>query len=157
VGPFTRQVQDSFAGAAAAPVAGARLDVWEADDQGRYDVQYDDDRTAGRAYQITDDQGRYGFWCITPTPYPIPDDGPVGDLLAAAGRGPMRAAHLHFLVTAPGYRRLVTHIFVSGDPHLASDAVFGVKESLIVDFTSDRARFDIVLGPQPQSPQPQRS
>ena len=144
------------------PVPGARLDVWEADDQGRYDVQYPDDRTAGRAYQLTDDQGRYGFWCVTPTPYPIPDDGPVGDLLAAAGRGPMRAAHLHFLVTAPGFRRLVTHIFVRGDPHLTSDAVFGVKESLIVDFVADgpatRARFDIVLSPEPsQSPQPQRS
>jgi hydroxyquinol 1,2-dioxygenase len=138
------------------PVAGARLDVWEADDQGRYDVQYGDDRTAGRAYQLTDDQGRYGFRCVTPTPYPIPDDGPVGDLLAAAGRGPMRAAHLHFLVTAPGFRRLVTHIFVRGDPHLASDAVFGVKESLIVDFVEQepgaatRARFDIVLSPEQQ-------
>ena len=67
-------------------------------------------------------------------PYPIPDDGPVGDLLTAAGRGPMRPAHLHFKVDAPGYRTLITHIFVAGDPYLDRDAVFGVKESLITDF-----------------------
>jgi maleylacetate reductase len=139
------------------PVAGARLDVWEADDEGRYDVQYDDGRTAGRGYQITDEQGRYGFWCVTPTPYPIPHDGPVGDLLTAAGRGPMRAAHLHFMVTAPGFHRLVTHIFVRGDRYQDSDAVFGVKESLVVDFVPEgngtRARFDITLVPE-NPPQP---
>ena len=70
---------------------------------------------------------------------PIPDDGPVGDLLAAAGRGPMRPAHLHFKVEAPGYRTLITHIFVAGDPYLDRDAVFGVKESLITDFAEHPA------------------
>jgi hydroxyquinol 1,2-dioxygenase len=147
------------------PVPGARVDVWEADDDGRYDVQYGDDRTAGRGHQTTGDQGRYGFWCVTPTPYPIPHDGPVGDLLAATGRGPMRPAHLHIMVTAPGHRRLVTHIFVRGDRHQDSDAVFGVKESLVVDFAEQpagtptptgrvvdgpwtRAHFDIVLIPE---------
>ena len=95
--------------------------------------------TQGRGWLETDDEGRYGFWCVTPTPYPIPADGPVGDLLAAAGRGPMRAAHLHFMVTAPGYHRLVTHIFVRGDAHQDSDAVFGVKESLVVDFDEQPA------------------
>ncbi|GAA2522875.1 iron-containing alcohol dehydrogenase [Winogradskya humida] len=144
------------------PVAGARIDVWEADEDGRYDVQYGDDRTAGRGHLLTDERGRYGFWCVTPTPYPIPHDGPVGDLLTAAGRGPMRAAHLHFMVTAAGFHRLVTHIFVRGDTYQDSDAVFGVKESLVVDFTEQepdtpnptgreldgtwtRAQFDIVL------------
>ncbi|WP_278257964.1 dioxygenase [Nocardioides convexus] len=97
------------------PVAGARIEVWEADDDGLYDVQYDDERTAARAHLLTDDAGRYSFWGITPTPYAIPDDGPVGRLLAATGRSPMRAAHLHFMVTAPGLRTLVTHIFVEGD------------------------------------------
>lgn len=150
------------------PVPGARIDVWEADDDGFYDVQYDDERTAGRAHLFTDDDGGYGFWGVTPTPYPIPHDGPVGDLLTAAGRGPMRAAHLHFMVTALGYRRLVTHIFVRGDDYQHSDAVFGVKESLVVDFaeqpagrpvpggrqidgTWSRAAFDIVLAAENQT------
>jgi hydroxyquinol 1,2-dioxygenase len=146
------------------PLAGARIDVWEADSDGKYDVQYTDGRTAGRAHLFTDQDGRYAFWAVTPTPYPIPHDGPVGDLLAAAGRSPMRASHLHFMVTASGFQRLVTHIFVDGDEYLGSDAVFGVKRSLITTFarhdagtsTPDgrvvdgswtRARFDIVLMP----------
>ncbi len=118
---------------------GARLDVWEADDDGMYDVQHAVEVTQGRGWLLTDDAGHYGFWGVTPTPYPIPHDGPVGDLLTAAGRGPMRAAHLHFMVTAPGYHRLVTHIFVRGDTYQDSDAVFGVKESLVVDFDEQPA------------------
>ncbi len=148
------------------PVAGARIEVWEADDEGMYDVQYNDGHLAGRAHLFTDQDGRYRFWALTPTPYPIPDDGPVGQLLGAAGRSPMRASHLHFMVTADGLRRLVTHIFVAGDPYLDSDSVFGVKESLIYDFirheageptpdgrqidgTWSSAEFDIVLASQP--------
>jgi hydroxyquinol 1,2-dioxygenase len=128
------------------PVAGARLEVWEADDDGLYD---------------TEDDGGFRFWALTPTPYPIPDDGPVGRLLAATARSPMRAPHLHFLVSAAGCRTLVTHIFVAGDG-LESDSVFGVRDSLIKPFerqpagtpTPDgraldgpwtRTRFDIVL------------
>jgi hydroxyquinol 1,2-dioxygenase len=146
------------------PVAGARIDVWEADAEGHYDVQYADGRTAGRGFLLTDDEGRYRFWAVTPTPYPIPDDGPVGRLLEATSRTPMRAPHLHFMVRAPGLRTLVTHIFVSGDEHLATDSVFGVKDSLVVDFRRhpagtpapegrdvegpwSRTRFDIVLAP----------
>jgi hydroxyquinol 1,2-dioxygenase len=146
------------------PVARARLEIWEADDEGRYDVQYDDDRTTARAHLHTDDDGRYRFWAITPTPYPIPHDGPVGQLLAAVGRSPMRASHLHFLVSHPDHRTLTTHIFVRGDELVDTDTVFGVKESLIKDFerqpagapTPDgrtidgpwsRVRFDIVLAP----------
>ncbi|TSD93626.1 hydroxyquinol 1,2-dioxygenase [Skermania sp. ID1734] len=148
------------------PVPGARIEVWEADESGRYDVQYPDGRVAGRAHLFTDDAGAYRFWALTPTPYPIPHDGPVGKLLAAVNRSPMRASHLHFMVSADGLRTLVTHIFVAGDPQLAiGDCVFGVKDSLITDFerqaasspTPDdrdlgarswsRARFDIVLAP----------
>jgi hydroxyquinol 1,2-dioxygenase len=146
------------------PIPGARLEVWEADDNGFYDVQYGDERTAGRAHLFTDQDGSFRFWGITPTPYPIPHDGPVGAMLAATGRSPMRAAHLHFMVTAPGHRTLVTHIFVRGDSYVERDSVFGVKESLITDFTPQpagtatpdgravdgpwsRARFDIVLAP----------
>lgn len=146
------------------PVAGAKIEVWEADEDGFYDVQYSDDRTAGRAWLHTDENGGYAFWGLTPTPYPIPHDGPVGQMLAAVGRSPVRAAHLHFMVTAPGFRRLVTHIFVTGDPQLEiGDSVFGVKDSLIKDFVEQsadtptpdgrdlagrewaRARFDVVL------------
>jgi hydroxyquinol 1,2-dioxygenase len=117
------------------PIAGATLEVWEADDDGFYDVQYQDGRVAARAHTRTDSDGCYGFWSVRPAPYPIPDDGPVGDLLSLAGRSPMRPAHIHFMVSAPRYHRLVTHVFVAGDPHLGDDAVFGVKESLIFDFT----------------------
>ncbi|MEV0952390.1 intradiol ring-cleavage dioxygenase [Promicromonospora sp. NPDC050249] len=147
------------------PVRGARIEVWEADEDGFYDVQYSDERTAGRAHLYSDDDGGYRFWGITPTPYPIPHDGPVGALLAASGRSPMRAAHLHFMVTAPDLRTLVTHIFVRGDEQLASDSVFGVKDSLVMDFeelpagtptpdgravegTWSRTRFDMVLAPR---------
>ncbi len=147
------------------PLAGARIEVWEADADGFYDVQYDDARIAARAHLFTDDLGGYRFWALTPTPYPIPHDGPVGRLLAATGRSPMRAAHLHFLVSAPGRRTVVTHIFVRGDELLTRDAVFGVRDSLVKDFRrqrpgtpapdgrslGDRAwsrvRFDLVLAP----------
>jgi len=107
---------------------GAMLEVWEADEDGRYDVQYADHRVAARAHLTADAEGAFRFWGITPTPYPIPYDGPVGQLLEAVGRSPMRASHLHFLVSHPGCRTLVTHIFVEGDPLLASDTVFGVKD-----------------------------
>ncbi|GAA3220043.1 protocatechuate 3,4-dioxygenase subunit beta [Pseudonocardia petroleophila] len=114
-------------------VPGARIEVWEADDDGFYDVQYSDARTAGRGWLTSGDEGEYRFWSVRPSCYGIPDDGPVGELLAATGRHPMRPAHLHFMVTAPGYRTLITHVFVAGDEYLASDAVFGVKDSLVVD------------------------
>jgi protocatechuate 3,4-dioxygenase beta subunit len=149
-----------------APVPHARVEVWEADENGLYDVQYGDDRTAARAHVVTDDQGRYAFWAVTPTPYPIPHDGPVGQMLEAVGRSPMRASHLHFMVCSPGYRTLVTHIFVENDTQLkVGDSVFGVRDSLIKRFdhqplgttTPDgrnlgdqawaRTRFDIVLAP----------
>jgi hydroxyquinol 1,2-dioxygenase len=146
------------------PLAGARIEVWEADADGFYDVQYDDGRVAARAHLFTDADGRYAFWGITPTPYPIPHDGPVGTMLAAVGRSPMRAPHLHFMVSAPGQRTLVTHIFVRDDQLLDADTVFGVKQSLVKRFerqapgspTSDgravdgawsRVAFNIVLAP----------
>ncbi|MDR7172346.1 hydroxyquinol 1,2-dioxygenase [Nocardia kruczakiae] len=115
-----------------APIEGARIEVWEADEDGFYDVQYPDGRSAGRGWLRSDANGEYRFRSVLPAPYPIPHDGPVGDLLQATNRSPMRPAHLHFMVTAPGFRTLITHIFLSGDPYLASDAVFGVKENLVV-------------------------
>ncbi|MFI8787934.1 dioxygenase [Streptomyces sp. NPDC055105] len=133
------------------PVSGARIEVWEADDDGMYDVQYDDGGLAGRAHLFTDAEGRYRFWGLTPTPYPIPDDGPVGRLLDHAGRSPMRAPHLHFKVTAPGYLPLTTHIFVAGAPYLDSDSVFGVKESLIYPFEGQQADAPTPDGRRPGS------
>ncbi|MER2133292.1 MAG: dioxygenase [Arthrobacter sp.] len=157
-------VEGTVTGTDGAPIPGARIEVWEADEDGFYDVQYGDDRTAARAHLFADADGMYSFWAITPTPYPIPHDGPVGQMLEATGRSPMRASHLHFMVTAPERRRLVTHIFVRGDEIGWADSVFGVKESLIKDFevqaagtpTPDgrsvqgdwtRVWFDIVLAP----------
>jgi len=82
----------------------------------------------------TDSEGRYLFVCIKPVSYPIPDDGPVGQMLRALGRHPYRPAHIHFIISAPGHATLTTHLFASGDPYLDSDAVFGTKDALIVDF-----------------------
>jgi protocatechuate 3,4-dioxygenase beta subunit len=115
------------------PVPGAVLEIWQSDEDGRYDVQYTD-QPRGRGRLRADKQGRYAFWSVRPEPYPIPDDGPVGELLAAAGRGPMRPAHVHFMVSAPGHRTLITHVFPAGGPYLDDDAVFGVRPSLIVEF-----------------------
>ncbi|MHC3456148.1 intradiol ring-cleavage dioxygenase [Streptomyces prasinus] len=146
------------------PLAGARIEVWEADEDGLYDVQYDAGKRAARAHLFTDENGEYRFWGLTPTPYPIPHDGPVGKMLSAVGRSPLRASHLHFMVSHEGCRTLVTHIFPTGDPIGKADTVFGIKDSLIKDFprqpagtptpngrevdgTWSRVRFDIVLAP----------
>ncbi|GGM06679.1 dioxygenase [Dactylosporangium sucinum] len=122
--------------AAGAPVAGASIDVWQADADGFYDVQRPAEVPSGnlRGRFTADGDGRFWFRSIVPRYYPIPTDGPVGRLLAATARHPYRAAHIHVEVTAPGVRRLTTHLFVEGSPYLDSDAVFGVKESLIRPF-----------------------
>ena len=154
-------VEGTVKGVDGEPVPGARIEVWEADEDGLYDVQHPDGRTSGRAHLFADDDGSYRFWSVKPSPYPIPFDGPVGDMLQATNRSPYRPAHLHFMVSAPGYHTLVTHIFVRGSEHLQDDAVFGVKPSLIMDFPEQaqgegpegrvldetwfRTRFDIVL------------
>ncbi|MGY1814830.1 intradiol ring-cleavage dioxygenase [Blastococcus sp. SYSU D00820] len=115
------------------PLAGATVDVWQTNEDGFYDVQQPDVQPPGnlRGLFTADEQGRFWFRSVVPRYYPIPDDGPVGQLLAATGRHPNRPAHLHFIVTAPGYRPVTTHVFVADSPYLDSDAVFGVKESLI--------------------------
>lgn len=121
-----------FTSAGGDPLPGAVVDVWQSDSDGYYDVQRSDLETAAlRGRLVADERGSVRFWSITPTAYPIPYDGPVGDLLTATKRHPWRPAHLHFQVAAPGYETLVTHVFVGGDPYLDSDAVFGVKTSLI--------------------------
>jgi protocatechuate 3,4-dioxygenase beta subunit len=115
------------------PIEGAMLDVWSDNAEGYYDVQQPDiqPRFNNRGIFTTGADGRYSFRGIRPVSYPIPDDGPVGEMLAAVGRHPNRPAHMHFIVTAPGFEKIITHTFVDGDQWLTSDAVFGVKASLI--------------------------
>ena len=132
-------------------VAGAQLDVWEGGGDGFYDVQKNEGVNL-RARFRTGADGKLAFRCVKPTSYPVPHDGPVGKMLAATGRHPMRPGHLHFMIQAPGFDKLVTHLFVRGDEFLDSDAVFGVKESLIVDFKKNakgayELRYDFVLKP----------
>ncbi|MCT9082369.1 dioxygenase [Streptomyces fulvoviolaceus] len=147
------------------PLPGAVLDVWQANDQGFYDVQQPEVQPAGngRGLFTADTEGRFWFRTCVPSPYPIPTDGPVGDLLRATGRHPYRPAHIHFIASAAGHTPVTTHIFVAGSDHLDSDAVFAVKESLVQDFTETddpslarefgvpnpfrHARFDLVLNP----------
>lgn len=117
------------------PIAGALLDIWQASPEGKYDVQDPNQPEMNlRGKFLTDANGEYWFRTVKPSAYPIPDDGPVGDFLRATGRHPMRPAHIHFMISVEGYERLITHIFVEGDDYLDSDAVFGVKNSLVADF-----------------------
>jgi hydroxyquinol 1,2-dioxygenase len=115
------------------PIGGATLDVWQTGCNGFYDVQDPSQPPFNlRGVFTTDADGRYEFTTVKPSSYPIPDDGPVGEMLKSAGRHPYRPAHIHFIVGAGGFRPIATHLFMAGDPYLDSDAVFGVKESLIV-------------------------
>ncbi|MDP3821639.1 MAG: dioxygenase [Burkholderiales bacterium] len=117
------------------PLAGALLDVWSGDGDGMYDVQLSDTPTMrARGRFRTDAEGRYWFWSIRPSYYPIPDDGPVGQMMRATGRGINRPGHIHMQVSAPGHVTLTTHIFVAGSPYIDEDAVFGKRDSLVVDF-----------------------
>ncbi|HEV2919998.1 MAG TPA: intradiol ring-cleavage dioxygenase [Actinomycetota bacterium] len=149
------------------PLPGALVDVWQADDHGFYDVQQPGAQPQGngRGLFTCDDDGRFWFRTVTPSPYPIPTDGPVGRLLTATGRHPYRPAHIHFIVAADGHLPVTTHIFVAGSPYLDSDAVFAVKQRLITDFARvddpdqaaafgveapfRHAEFDVVLQPAP--------
>ena len=138
------------------PIAGATLDVWQADSEGRYDVQHAElDHAQARGVLHSDAKGRFSFRTIAAVAYPIPDDGTVGEMLRATRRHPWRPAHLHFMVKAPGFQTLVTHVFRKGDAYLDSDAVFGVRESLVGEWVkqgdgSYLLDFDLVLNPEAQ-------
>ncbi|AYE88237.1 dioxygenase family protein [Sulfitobacter sp. D7] len=137
------------------PIEGARIDVWSDNADGFYDVQQPEvqPKWNNRGVFTTGADGAYAFRGIKPVSYPIPDDGPVGKLLAALGRHPYRPAHIHFIVTAPGFDTLVTHTFAGEDDYLTSDAVFGVKQSLVAPYerredgaeTTWRSPFDFSL------------
>lgn len=116
------------------PISGVKIDVWETDSTGMYDVQHAGrDRPEGRCILTSNDDGKFWFRGIVPVPYPIPHDGPVGRLLSILKRHPMRPSHMHFMFDKPGWDKLTTALYLRGDPYETSDAVFGVKESLVVD------------------------
>ncbi|KAI4728806.1 cathecol 1,2-dioxygenase [Aureobasidium sp. EXF-10728] len=116
------------------PIPGVKIDVWETDSKGFYDVQYADRQGPdGRAVLQSDSSGTFWFNAIVPVPYPIPHDGPIGKLLKLLQRHPYRPSHMHFMFEKPGYDHLITALYLRGDPYETSDAVFGVKESLIVN------------------------
>lgn len=136
------------------PIEGARIDVWSDNADGFYDVQQPDvqPKWNNRGIFVTGADGCYNFIGIKPVSYPIPDDGPVGKMLGHLGRHPYRPAHMHFLVTAEGFQKLITHTFVGDDQYIDSDTVFGVKKTLIASYqridhgtTLWRSSFDFVL------------
>jgi hydroxyquinol 1,2-dioxygenase len=132
------------------PLQNALLDIWSGDGEGNYDMQIPDEpgmKARGRIR--TDEEGRYWFRSIRPTFYPVPTDGPVGRMLRKMGRHPYRPGHIHMIVSAAGHLPVTTHLFVAGSEYLDSDAVFGMKESLVVRFerhppgiSPDGARLD---------------
>jgi hydroxyquinol 1,2-dioxygenase len=151
------------------PLPGAVVDVWQCSEDGFYDVQQPDVQPDGNGrglFRVGED-GRVWFRTVVPSHYPIPTDGPVGELLGALGRHPYRPAHIHFIVRAEGYRELTTHIFVADSPYIDSDAVFAVKKSLVANFVNVEdqyqarryglaapfrlATFDLVVEPREES------
>jgi hydroxyquinol 1,2-dioxygenase len=125
------------------PIGGAVLDIWQVPANGMYentDPSQVEFNCRGRLRAA--DDGSYRFWTVKPVPYPIPKDGPAGLILDAAQRHNMRAAHIHVIVEAPGYEKVISELFVAGDPYIGSDAVFGVKDSLIVDFVRHESAED---------------
>ncbi|MEV6624865.1 dioxygenase [Amycolatopsis sp. NPDC051106] len=124
------------------PIDGVDVDTWHSDSEGFYDVQQADKlhgEPAMRALLRTSSDGRFSFRSIVPRYYPVPTDGPCGEILRAAGRSPMRPEHIHFWFHAPGHEPLVTMLFRAGDPYLESDAVFGAKRSLVAEFVQHDA------------------
>nr|WP_306264797.1 dioxygenase [Pararhizobium sp. IMCC3301] len=117
------------------PIKGAEIEIWQTADNGLYSNQDEQQPEYNlRAHMVVGEDGLYRFSTVRPAPYTVPDDGPVGELLHATGRHPWRPSHLHFIITAPGYRTLVTEVFPSDDPYLDEDAVFGVRERLIMNY-----------------------
>lgn len=147
------QVRGVVRGLNGEPVANAAIEVWQADDEGHYDVQKPElNHAQARGVLRSRADGSFDFRTIVAEAYPIPTDGPVGDMLKATKRHPWRPAHLHFMIKAEGYETLITHVFRDGDPYLDSDAVFGVRQSLVADWVKQPdgdylLEYDFVLNP----------
>jgi hydroxyquinol 1,2-dioxygenase len=158
-------VEGTVTSVSGTPIPHATIDVWQADSEGFYDVQSEAGLPEGngRGFFTADENGYFWFRTVVPAYYPIPTDGPVGELLRASGRHPYRPAHIHFIAAAPGFLSITTHCFVADSPYIDEDAVFAVKSSLITRFERDtdadsaarfgldgpfdHARFDLVLAP----------
>jgi hydroxyquinol 1,2-dioxygenase len=128
-------------------LAGAPIEVWQASSDGRYDLQFDNFKGGEmnlRARLRTDAQGRYEFRSVKPASYPVPSDGPVGAMLNALGRHPYRPAHIHFIISAAGFKPLVTALYIDGDEYIDSDVVFGSREQLVVKYQSSDAKTDSI-------------
>ena len=138
-----------------APIKGAVVDVWHAAPNGLYEQQDESQPEMNfRGRFETDADGRYALYALRPVPYPIPDDGPAGQLLTMLDRHPYRPGHIHFIVSAPGYRALTTQLYDDRDEYIAKDAVFAVKDDLVVKFVPREGdakarwslKYDFVLG-----------
>ncbi len=127
------------------PIPGATVDIWQVQPNRRYDIEEQPRKHNLRGVFETDDKGRYEVRAVRPVDYTVPDDGPVGAMLQAAGRQPWRPAHIHLRVSAPGFRTLVTHVFDAASPWLEDDVVFGVRRSLVAPMDGGECRFDVVL------------
>lgn len=147
-------VRGSVRGLDGKPVPHATIEVWQADADGNYDVQYAElAHPQARGVLKARADGSFDFRTIVAEAYPIPTDGPVGEMLRASRNHPWRPAHLHFRIKAEGYETLITHVFRDGDQYLDSDAVFGVRQSLVADWVQEAdgswlLEFDFVLNPQ---------
>jgi protocatechuate 3,4-dioxygenase beta subunit len=134
------------------PVTNCTVNVWQASSEGLYDVQKDDSARTQLDLRATlhptVEKGRFWFTTVQPASYPVPTDGPVGELLTAMGKHPYRPAHLHFRIAAPGFETLTTHLFLESDPYLKSDAVHAVKQSLIVGLAEKQQEIPPELGDQ---------
>lgn len=146
-------VRGAVRGLSGSPISGAIVEVWQADDEGLYDVQKKDlEQAQARGVLSTRDDGSFDFLSVVPEPYPIPTDGPVGKLLNATQRSAWRPAHLHFMIKAEGYHTLITHVFRRGDRFLQRDPVFGVRDCLVADWAlqpdgTTLLEFEFVLNP----------
>lgn len=129
------------------PIKGAEIEIWQTADNGLYSGQDEAQLEYNlRGHINVGDDGVYKFTTVRPAPYTVPDDGPVGELLHATGRHPWRPSHLHFIITAPGFKSLVTEVFPSDDPYLDEDAVFGVREKLIMEYIEHNDKSEIPSG-----------
>ena len=142
------RVHGSVASMEGKPLGGAQVDVWQASSSGLYDLQFDNFKGAEmnlRARFRTDAEGNFNFVTVKPSSYGVPSDGPVGRMLHALGRHPFRPAHIHFIISAQGYRPLVTALYIEGDKYIDSDVVFGSREQLVVEYRrSSSANIDAI-------------
>jgi hydroxyquinol 1,2-dioxygenase len=152
IGGGPLHVVGSVCGADGSPIPNATVDFWQADHEGYYEAQLGAEEPRLRAILSTDADGKFDFWTVMPLGYTIPMDGPVGNLISRTAISNYRPAHIHFIVSAPGYDTLVTHLFPEGADYLADDVVFGVRPQLVVPFEAVETshhdvRYDFVLTP----------